>query len=69
MQIPKVRGVVSIPDDPLRKCILLKADSARDNIDSYVKEHGYEITDEKVILGYDNMSMSKYLIHSDYYRR
>lgn len=62
MLIPKVRGVVAIPDDPLRKCILLKADSDRENIESYVKEHGYEITEEKVILGYDNMTMSKHVL-------
>ena len=64
MQIPKLKVVIGIEGDNLRKVILAKKDAMdSDVIKKYIEEHQYEVTDEVIELGYDNMSMSKYTKH------
>ena len=57
--IPKLRGIRTIEGDATRKCILFKGCTDRAVIEEYIKgkQGGYEITDEKVYLTYDNLTM------------
>ena len=57
--IPKVKCVVAIEGDQSRKCILLKNDTDIKSIEDFIKERGFEVSEEKVTLSYDNLSMSK----------
>ena len=64
LMIPKIKCVRSIENDETRKCILLRSDCPKEKVEELTKSKGYEVTEETVRLGYDNLSMSKCLTDS-----
>ena len=58
--IPKIKQVRDIEDDLTKKCILINNEADRATIEEYSKSKGFELSDEKVTLTYDNLSMSKF---------
>ncbi len=57
--MPRFKCVKGIEGDQARKCVLMRADANQQHIEEFAKEKGYEVTDENVTLGYDNLNMSK----------
>lgn len=66
--IPKFKVVKGIEGDDARKCVLLRAD-AKEKVDAYALEQGFETTEETISLGYDNLTMSNHLSNLMNYRR
>jgi hypothetical protein len=57
--VPKFKSVRNIEGgDGTTKCVLLRPEADKDKVEAYVKEKGYSVTQEKVTLGYENLSMS-----------
>jgi hypothetical protein len=60
--LPRLKCVRGIENDETRKCVLLKPDFNKEQVEAFAKEKGYELKEEKVSLGYDNLTMSKHLL-------
>lgn len=56
--LPRFKCVKAIEGDEAKKCVLFKAEG-REVIEKYASDNGLKVTEEKVIMNYDNFNMSK----------
>ena len=56
--LPKFKSVKNIEGEQGHKCVLFKAEGV-EQLKKYAEDKGYEVTEEKVLIGYDNLNMSK----------
>ena len=57
--IPKVKGMQSIPDDKEHKIAIVTRRT--EELNKYIEEKGFEVKEQKLFVGYDNMSLSEVL--------
>ncbi len=58
-KIPKVKGMQSIPDDKEHKIAIVT--KRTEELNKYIEEKGFEVKEQKLFVGYDNMSLSEVL--------
>ena len=56
--LPKFKAVKNIEGVQTHKCVLFKAEGA-EQLKKYAEEKGFTVSEEKVAIGYDNLTMSK----------